>query len=80
MKANSENNAGLNVFEHTCMSESMQIHYLARIPLLNIFLKVLSHWQKSNISLAQLLQKNAFMHTVRFYTDKSKFELDEKQA
>lgn len=80
MKANSDNKAGLNMFERTCTSESMQIHYLVRIPLFNIFLKVLSHWQKLNISLAQLLQKDVFMHTVRFYTDKSKFELDEKQA
>lgn len=76
MKRNSENNAGLNVFVSTCMSETMQMHCLERIPLLNIFLKALSGWQRSNNSLAKPSQKNAFIRTVGFYRNKSKFEQD----
>lgn len=79
MKKNRENNASLNVFQCKSMPESLQMHCLERIPLLRRFLKGFFSWQSSNSTLAQPLQKNAFMCTVSSYTDKFKFEQDGNQ-
>lgn len=57
MKANSENNASLTVYECICMPRSLQRDCLKRIPLLKRFLKSFFSCQNSTSTLAQPLKK-----------------------